>query len=155
MSTSLLYWEGKHLSQHSRFVSPALSRGEGSPPLTYWKLFFLMQPASCWLRLLQRWFGGSWSSWCPPAISGLSLLFCLLSACWLPVCAPEQQSFAFSFVEVQILQRLAHFCSLSTSLWVAAGLPGLLATTSNTVSLSSFLRVDSLLSPIIFPLQRI
>jgi len=37
MSMSLMYWGAQHWTQHSRYVSPVLSRRVGTPPLTCWK----------------------------------------------------------------------------------------------------------------------
>ncbi|KAK4820459.1 hypothetical protein QYF61_027036, partial [Mycteria americana] len=44
MSICFLYWGGQNWTQHSRPVSPRLSRGEGSPPLTCWQVGYEKKP---------------------------------------------------------------------------------------------------------------
>lgn len=138
----------------SRCASLKLSRGEGSPPLTCWQLFFHCSPDSVDLVCYKGALEAHGQLDVHKESQVFLCFFCFLSARWLPVRAPEQQGFASSFVEQRRLV-LAHFSRLSTSLWVAAHPSGLSATTPNTVSSLSLLKVDSLLSPIIFPLQRI
>lgn len=51
LPTSLLFWGPQNWSQHSRCVSRALSRGEGSPPSTHWPWSSVSSPGCCWSSL--------------------------------------------------------------------------------------------------------
>lgn len=70
-SPSVLYCRAQTWTEHSRCVSPGLSRTEGSSPLTCWQYSSVCCTGHCSCCLLQAYIAGSWSTGCLPGPSDL------------------------------------------------------------------------------------
>lgn len=105
-----------------------LTREEQPFPLIYWQCLWC-----CWPSFLYVHLAGPWSTFCPAGALDLFLQSCFPGILVHRVNLHPLQDLAFPFVELYEVheQELAHFSSLTTSLWMATYPSGLSTTPLN------------------------